>query len=67
MGKEPGMASEQLRVLQGTMTFKIGRKTIVAKAGDVVTLPVGKTPKITNGGFTRAQVLIDMPPSERDR
>jgi quercetin dioxygenase-like cupin family protein len=49
------------------MTFKIGRKTIVAKAGDVVTLPVGKTPKITNGGFTRAQVLIDMPPSERDR
>jgi mannose-6-phosphate isomerase-like protein (cupin superfamily) len=59
------MASERFEVLEGTMTFKLGRKTIVAKAGDVVTLPAGKARKITNGGFTTAQVLVQITPSSR--
>jgi quercetin dioxygenase-like cupin family protein len=58
------MASERFEVLEGTMTFRLGRKTIVAKAGDVVTLPAGKARKITNGGFTTAQVLIQLPPND---
>lgn len=59
--------SERFEVLEGTMTFKLGRKTIVAKAGDVVTLPAGKARKITNGGFTPAHVLVHLPPKgDRD-
>lgn len=57
------MEPERFEVLEGTMTFKLGRKTVVAKAGDVVTVPAGKARKITNGGFTTAQVLIHIPPS----
>lgn len=54
---------ERFEVLEGTMTFKLGRKTIVAKAGDVVTVPVGKSLKFVNGGFSSAQVLVHVPPS----
>ena len=54
---------ERFEVIEGTMTFKLGRKTIVARAGDVVTVPVGKPLKIMNGGFSSAQVLIHVPPS----
>jgi quercetin dioxygenase-like cupin family protein len=57
------MASERIEVIEGTMTFKLGRKTIVAKAGDIVTVPAGKARKITNGGFANAKVLIHIPPS----
>ena len=46
------------------MTFKLGRKTIVAKAGDVVTVPSHKARKITNGGFKTAKVLIRMQPAD---
>lgn len=58
------MASERIEVIEGTMTFRLGRKTIVAKAGDVVTVPAGKARKITNGGFHNAKVLIHIPPSD---
>ena len=61
------MASERFEVIEGTMTFKLGRKTIVAKAGDVVTVPAGKARKITNGGFTSARVVIHIPPSAGSR
>jgi quercetin dioxygenase-like cupin family protein len=58
------MASERIEVIEGTMTFRLGRKVIVAKAGDVVTVPAGKARKITNGGFQDAKVLIHIPPSD---
>jgi mannose-6-phosphate isomerase-like protein (cupin superfamily) len=54
----------EIEVLEGTMTFKLGRKTIVAKAGDVVTVPSRKARKITNGGFKTAKVLIRMQPAD---
>ena len=57
------LTPERFEVLEGTMTFKLGRKTIVAKAGDVVTVPVGKPLRIVNGGFSSAQVLVHIPPS----
>src|SRR3954449_11175213 len=68
-GKVPGKhvhpkQEDRFEVLEGTMNFKLGRKTIVAKAGDVVTVPAGKARKITNGGFTNAQVVIHIPPSD---
>jgi mannose-6-phosphate isomerase-like protein (cupin superfamily) len=57
----------QIEVLEGTMTFKLGRKTIVARAGDVVTVPATKARKITNGGFKTAKILIRMPPANDSR
>jgi quercetin dioxygenase-like cupin family protein len=57
-------SSVEIEVLEGTMTFKLGRKTIVAKAGDVVTVPAHKARKITNGGFKTAKVLIRMQPAD---
>jgi mannose-6-phosphate isomerase-like protein (cupin superfamily) len=56
-------ASEEFEVIEGTMTFKLGRKTIVARAGDVVTVPVGRSLKITNGGFRQAELVVRLPPS----
>ena len=35
---------ERFEVLSGTMKFKMGRKTIVAEAGEVVTVPAGVSP-----------------------
>jgi mannose-6-phosphate isomerase-like protein (cupin superfamily) len=57
----------RVEVIEGTMTFKVGRKTIVARAGDVVTMPARKARKITNGGFTTAQLLIKVPPVTGDK
>jgi mannose-6-phosphate isomerase-like protein (cupin superfamily) len=62
MRKDPEMPVERFEVIEGTMTFKLGRKTIVAKAGDVVTLPAGKAHKLANGGFIPAQAVIRLQP-----
>src|SRR3954451_16628742 len=45
-GHVPGMhvhprQQEHFEVLEGRMTFKLGRRTIVADAGDVVVVPAG--------------------------
>src|SRR4051794_24158703 len=49
-GKVPGKhvhpkQTERFEILDGTVKFRLGRKTIVARAGDVVTVPAGKTHK----------------------
>src|SRR3954447_20802312 len=54
-GKVPGLhvhpeQTECFRVVEGTMRFKLGRKTIIAEAGDIVTVPAGKAHKFVNGG-----------------
>ena len=41
---------ERFEVLEGTMTFRMGLKKIVAHAGDVVTVPAGKIHAFKNGG-----------------
>lgn len=67
-GKVPGKhvhpkQTERFQVLDGTMKFKLGHKTIVAKAGDVVTVPAGKAHKFENGGMTPAQVRVQVTPA----
>lgn len=44
------------------MKFKLGRKTIVAKAGDVVELPIGKAPRFESAGVTPAYARVDVTP-----
>jgi quercetin dioxygenase-like cupin family protein len=67
-GKVPGKhvhpkQTERFEVLDGTMKFKMGRKTIVAKAGDVVVVPPGKSHKFQNGGMTKAHVRVQVSPA----
>jgi quercetin dioxygenase-like cupin family protein len=54
---------ERFEMLDGTMKFKLGRKTVVAKAGDVVTVPAGKAHKFANGGVTTAHVRVTVTPA----
>jgi quercetin dioxygenase-like cupin family protein len=67
-GKVPGKhvhpkQEERFEVLAGTMKFKLGRKTIVAHAGEVVTVPAGKAHKFQNGGMTTARVRVTVTPA----
>ena len=57
------MASERIEVIEGTMTFRLGRKTIVAKAGDVVVVEPGQSHKFQNGGVTKAHVRVQVTPA----
>ena len=67
-GQVPGkhvhpQQEERFEVLEGTMTFKVGHKTIVAKAGDVLTVPPGKSHKFANGGVHAARVRVTVTPA----
>jgi quercetin dioxygenase-like cupin family protein len=67
-GKVPGKhvhpkQEERFEVLDGTMKFKLGRRTIVAKAGETVTVPAGKAHKFENGGLTTAHVRVTVTPA----
>ena len=69
-GKVPGKhvhpkQTERFEVLDGTMQFKLGRKTIVAKAGDVVEVPPGTAHKFQNGGVSTAHVRVRVTPALR--
>jgi quercetin dioxygenase-like cupin family protein len=54
---------ERFEVLSGTMKFKMGRKTVIAEAGDVVTVPAGKSHKFENGGDETAHVRVQVTPA----
>ena len=67
-GKVPGLhvhpeQTECFRVVEGTMRFKLGRKTIVAEAGDIVTVPPGKAHKFANGGDGVARARVEVRPA----
>ena len=67
-GKVPGLhvhpeQTECFRVVEGTMRFKLGRKTIVASAGDIVTVPAGKAHKFANGGDGVARARVEVRPA----
>lgn len=67
-GKVPGMhvhpeQTECFRVVEGTMEFKLGRKTIVAEAGDIVTVPAGAAHKFANGGEEIARCRVEVRPA----
>jgi len=56
---------ERFEVLSGTMKFKMGRKTVVAEAGEVVTVPAGVSHKFENGGDETACVRVQVRPALR--
>jgi mannose-6-phosphate isomerase-like protein (cupin superfamily) len=67
-GKVPGKhvhpkQEERFEVLSGTMKFKMGLKTVIAEAGDVVTVPAGVSHKFSNGGDEVAHVRVQVRPA----
>src|SRR4051812_50152585 len=67
-GKVPGMhvhpeQTECFRVVEGTMKFKLGRKTIVAEPGDIVTVPAGAAHKFANGGDEGPRCRLEVRPA----
>jgi len=69
-GHVPGMhvhpaQEERFEVLEGTMTFKLGRKTVTAGPGDVVVVPAGAPHKFANGGDARAVARVQVTPALR--
>ncbi len=54
---------ERFEVLSGTMKFRLGRKKIIANAGDVVTVPAGSIHKFANAGDEPAHVRVEVRPA----
>ncbi len=54
---------ERFEVLDGTMKFKMGRKTVIAEAGEVVTVPAGVAHKFANGSDETAHVRVQVRPA----
>jgi quercetin dioxygenase-like cupin family protein len=67
-GRVPGAhvhpeQEERFHVLEGTMKFRLGMRTIVAEAGDSVAVPAGRVHKFTNGGDGRARARVEVVPA----
>lgn len=54
---------ERFHVLDGTMKFRLGVRTIVAQAGDSVTVPAGRVHKFSNGGDGPARARVEVVPA----
>jgi quercetin dioxygenase-like cupin family protein len=54
---------ERFEVLGGTMKFKMGRRTVIAEAGEVVTVPAGVAHRFANGGDEAAHVRVQVRPA----
>jgi mannose-6-phosphate isomerase-like protein (cupin superfamily) len=57
------MQEERFEVVSGTMRFKLGRKKIVANAGDVVVVPAGVRHKFANAGDEVARARVEVRPA----
>jgi len=69
-GHVPGMhvhpvQEERFEVVEGTMHFRMGRKKVIAKAGDVVVVPPGVRHKFANAGDEEARVRVEVRPALR--
>ena len=67
-GKVPGAhvhpeQEERFHVLEGTMKFKLGFRTIVAGPGESVVVPAGARHKFANGGECTARVRVQVEPA----
>jgi mannose-6-phosphate isomerase-like protein (cupin superfamily) len=67
-GHAPGMhvhprQEERFEVTKGTMRFKLGYKTVLAKAGDVVVVPRGVRHKFANAGDEAAHARVEVRPA----
>ena len=67
-GKVPGLhvhpeQTETFRVVEGRMRFRLGRRTVEAGPGDVVTVPPGAAHKFTNAGGQVARAKVEVRPA----
>jgi quercetin dioxygenase-like cupin family protein len=67
-GRVPGAhvhpeQEERFHVLEGTMRFRLGLRTIVAQAGDSVIVPAGRAHKFSNGGDGPARARVEVVPA----
>jgi quercetin dioxygenase-like cupin family protein len=54
---------ERFHVIEGTMKFKLGLKTIVAGPGETVVVPKGRVHRFANGGDTVAKARVQVVPA----
>jgi quercetin dioxygenase-like cupin family protein len=54
---------ERFEVIEGTMSFRMGLKKIVAGPGEVVTVPAGKVHAFKNAGDDTAKVRVQVRPA----
>ena len=67
-GKVPGAhvhpeQEERFEVIEGEMKFRMGLRKIIARPGDVVTVPAGKAHKFANNGEGRAVARVQVTPA----
>ena len=67
-GRVPGSHShpeqeERFTVLEGTMKFKVGRRRMLARPGDVVVVPQGTVHHFANPGPFPAHVAVESTPA----
>jgi quercetin dioxygenase-like cupin family protein len=56
---------ERFEVVKGTMKFRKGLKTVIARAGDTVVVPPGVVHRFDNAGEEPAHVLVEVRPALR--
>jgi quercetin dioxygenase-like cupin family protein len=54
---------ERFHVLEGTMKFRLGMRTIVAEAGESVVVPAGRVHKFANAGDGAARARVEVVPA----
>jgi quercetin dioxygenase-like cupin family protein len=54
---------ERFHVLEGTMTFWLGRRRVVAEAGDTVVVPAGRIHRFANDGDGPARARVEVEPA----
>jgi mannose-6-phosphate isomerase-like protein (cupin superfamily) len=69
-GRVPGLhvhpeQEERFEIVAGRMRFRKGLRTVVAEAGDVVTVPAGTAHKFANEGDEPAVVRVEVRPALR--
>ena len=67
-GRVPGAhvhpeQEERFRVLEGSMRFRLGMRTIVAHAGQSVVVPAGRVHKFSNAGDGPARARVEVVPA----
>ena len=55
--------TETFHVLEGTMTFRMGMRKIVAGPGETVVVPPGRMHRFSNGGDDVARVRVEVTPA----
>ena len=67
-GRVPGAhvhpeQEERFHVLEGSMTFRLGLRRVVASAGETVIVPAGRMHKFANGGERVARCRVEVVPA----